>query len=72
MGSRRETKGFDMQNFRRMREVSQSQEHINGEAPMPMVIKQDITFAVEEGSLEGSEGGDVRGPDTRCVGAHAQ
>jgi len=71
MGSRRETKGFDMQNFRRMREVSQSQEHINGEAPMPMVIKQDITFAVEEGSLEGSEGGDVR-PDTRCVGAHAQ
>lgn len=60
---------FDMQDYGRETDVrSQSQEHINDVRGQPaLMIKQDISFAVEEGSLEGSEGGDVAGAETRCV-----
>ena len=65
--------GFDMQNFGiSVHSRRESQEAINGGMNQPpLMIKQDITFAVEEGSLEGSEGGDVVGPggETRCVHA---
>ncbi len=61
-----EMAGFDMQNYGRGTDVrSQSQEHINGVRAEPaLMIKQDISFAVEEGILKGSEGG-----ETRCVHA---
>lgn len=63
--------GFDMHDYGRGTDVrSPSQEHINGVRAEPaLMIKQDISFAVEEGSLEGSEGGDVAGGETRCVHA---